>query len=203
MANSVAQAPANTGITTWKFDTGHSTVEFVAKHMMITNVRGRFPDVEGTIRFDEENITNSSVEATIQVATVTSGSEQRDNHLRTGDFFLVEQYPTITFKSTSIEPKGDDEYNVTGDLTVRGVTKEVTLSATFEGRGVTPWGAEAIGFSATATINRKDFGVNWNVGLEAGGVLVGDKIKLDLNIEAVKSVAQAEKEAGAEATTKA
>src|SRR5215210_8228149 len=105
MANSITQSPASTKTTTWKIDPAHSTVEFVAKHMMITNVRGRFPDVEGIIRFDEENITNSSVEATIQVATINTGSEQRDAHLRTGDFFLVDEYPTITFKSKRIEPK--------------------------------------------------------------------------------------------------
>ncbi len=203
MTNSITQSPASTKTTTWKIDASHSTVEFVAKHMMITNVRGRFPDVEGTIRFDEEDITNSSVEATIQVATLTSGSEQRDNHLRTGDFFLVEQYPTITFKSTRIEPKGDDEYNVVGDLTIRGVTKEVTLDTTFEGRSISPWGTEAMGFTATTTINRKDFGLNWNVGLETGGVLVGDKIKIELNIEAVKNTEQAEKEAEAETETSA
>ncbi|MDQ6693436.1 MAG: YceI family protein [Chloroflexota bacterium] len=201
MTNSAAQAPAGTKVATWKIDPGHSTVEFVAKHMMITSVRGRFPDVEGTIRFDEENIANSSVEATIQVATVTSGSEQRDQHLRTGDFFLVDEHPTFTFKSTRIEPKGSDEYKVTGDLTIRGVTKQITLDATFEGRNTSPWGAEAIGFSATTTINRKDFGVNWNVGLEAGGVLVSDKIKLDLNIQAVKNVEQAGTEAQAETET--
>ncbi len=203
MANSIAHTPAKTGTATWKIDAGHSTVEFVAKHMMITSVRGRFPDVEGTIRFDEENIANSSVEASIKVATVTSGSEQRDNHLRTGDFFLAEEYPTITFKSTRIEPKGDEHYNVIGDLTIRGITREVALNTTFEGRNVSPWGAEAIGFSATTTVNRKDFGLNWNVALETGGVLVGDKIKIELNIEAVRNVEQVEVEAEAELETAA
>ncbi len=203
MANSITQTPASTRTSTWKIDASHSTVEFVAKHMMIANVRGRFPDVEGTIRFDEEDIAKSSVEATIQVATITTGAEQRDTHMRSGDFFLVEQYPNITFKSRRIEPKGDNEYNIIGDLTIRGITKEVTLNTTYEGRGVTPYGAEAIGFSATTTVNRKDFDLNWNVALETGGVLVGDKVKLDLNIEAVKSTEQAEKEAEAEATTSA
>jgi polyisoprenoid-binding protein YceI len=205
MANSIAQTPANAGTstTTWKIDPGHTTVEFVAKHMMITKVRGRFPDVEGTITFDESDITNSSVEATIQVATVSSGSEQRDNHLRTGDFFLVEQYPTITFKSKRIEPKGDDEYAIIGDLTIRGITREVALDTTYEGRNVSPWGAETIGFSAETTVNRRDFDLNWNVALETGGVLVSDKVKLELNVEAVKSVEQAEQEAQAEAETSA
>lgn len=188
MANSTiqikAQTLASTKIATWKIDPAHTTVEFVAKHMMITSVRGRFPDVEGAIRFDEENIANSSVEATIQVATLTSGSEQRDNHLRTSDFFLVEEYPTITFKSTRIEPRGDDEYDVIGDLTIRGVTKEVTLNTTFEGRNISPWGAEAIGFTATTTINRKDFGLNWNAALESGGVLVSDEVRITIEIEA-------------------
>ncbi len=203
MANSTAQTEAGSKVATWKIDPAHSTVEFIAKHMMITSVRGRFPDVEGTIRFDEENIANSQVEATIQVGTVTSGSERRDQHLRTGDFFLVDEHPTFTFKSTRIEPKGGDEYKITGDLTIRGVTKQVTLDTTFEGRNTSPWGTEAIGFSAATTINRKDFGVNWNVGLEAGGVMVSDKIKLELNIEAVKNVEQAGTEAEAETKTSA
>ena len=192
MANTITQTPVITGTkTTWKIDSAHTTVEFVAKHMMITKVRGRFPDVEGTIRFDEDNIANSSVEATIQVATVNSGSEQRDNHLRTSDFFLAEEYPTMTFRSTLIEPKGEDRFDVVGDLTIRGVTKEVVLGTTFEGRGASPWGAQTVGFSAETTINRKDWGLNWNVGLETGGVLVSDKIKLELNIQAVKNQEQA------------
>lgn len=206
MATTTTQSAA-TGTTaqatTWKIDPSHTTVEFVAKHMMITNVRGKFPEVEGTIVYNEQDITKSSVEATIQVATVTTGSEARDNHLRSGDFFLIEEYPTITFKSTRIEPKSEDEYNVTGDLTIRGVTKEVTLNTTFEGRNVSPWGAQAIGFAATTTINRKDFGVNWNVAMETGGVLVGDKIKLDLNIEAIQNVEQVKKESEAETETSA
>src|SRR5262245_1364967 len=111
MTNLTTQTPATTKVTTWKIDPGHTTVEFVATHMMITTVVGRFPYAESSIRFDEQNVANSSVEATIQVATITSGSEQRDNHLRTSDFFLVEEYPTITFKSKRIEQKDDDEYN--------------------------------------------------------------------------------------------
>ena len=192
-----------TRTTTWKIDPAHSTVEFVAKHMMITNVRGRFPDVDGIIRFDEENITNSSVEATIQVATINTGNEQRDAHLRTGDFFLVEEYPTITFKSKRIEPKGGDDYRIIGDLTMRGVTREVALDATFEGRGVNPWGAEVVSFFAKTTVNRKDFGLNWNVALEAGGVLVGDNIRIELNIQAARNEEQAEVTAEAETETSA
>lgn len=192
-----------TGITTWNIDAAHSTVEFVAKHMMITNVRGRFPDVEGTIKLDEQNILNSSVEATIQVATINTGSEQRDNHLRSGDFFLVEQYPTITFESKRIEPKGGDDYRIIGDLTIRGITREVALDGTFEGRGVSPFGAEVISFFAKTTINRKDFNLNWNVALEAGGVLVGDNIRIELNVQAAKSAEQAEIEAEAETQTTA
>ena len=195
------QASAGTKTATWKIDASHSSVEFVAKHMMITSVRGRFPDVEGIIRYDEENPANSSVEATIQVATVTTGSEQRDGHLRGGDFFLAEQYPTIEFKSTRVQPRGEDEYDVVGNLTIRGVTREVTLKTTFEGRNVSPWGAQAIGFSAATTINRKDFDLNWNVALETGGVLVSDKIKIELNIEATKNEEQAAKEDTAETET--
>jgi len=205
VANSITQTPASTGskVSTWKIDPAHTTAEFVAKHMMITNVRGRFPDVEGSIRFDEENITNSSVEATIKVATIATGVDQRDNHLRSSDFFLAEQYPTISFKSKRVEPKGEGEYEIIGDLTIRGVTREVTLNTTYVRRNVNPCGAEAVGFSATTTINRKDFDLNWNVALETGGVLVGDKIKIELNVEAVKSLEQAEKEAEAEAETSA
>jgi len=201
MATTLTQP--KTGTTTWNIDAAHTTVEFVAKHMMITNVRGRFPDVAGTIRFDERNILNSSVEATIQVATINTGSEQRDNHLRSGDFFLVEQYPTITFKSKRIEPKGGDEYRIIGDITIRGITREVALDATFEGRGVSPWGAEVISFFAKTTINRKDFNLNWNVALEAGGVLVGDNIRIELNVQATRNTEQAEIEAEAEAGTSA
>jgi polyisoprenoid-binding protein YceI len=170
---------------------------------MITNVRGRFPDVEGAIKFDEENVLNSSVDATIHVATINTGSEQRDNHLRSGDFFLVEQYPTITFKSKRIERKGGDEYRIIGDLTIRGITREVALDATFEGRGISPWGAEVISFFAKTTINRKNFNLNWNVALEAGGVLVGDNIRIELNVQATKNTEQADIEAEAEAQTSA
>lgn len=198
MANAITETPVSTEITTWKVDPSHTTVEFVAKHMMISKVRGRFPDVEGIIQLDEKNFVNSSVEATIQVATINSGSEQRDNHLRTSDFFLADEHPVITFRSKRIVHKGGNEYDVIGDLTIRGKTQEVTLDTVFEGRNISPWGTEAVGFTAETTINRRDFDLNWNVALETGGVLVSDKIKIELSIEATKNQEQAEIEAQAE-----
>ena len=173
-------------VSVWQLDPTHTLVDFSAKHMMVTTVRGRFSGIRGTIRLDEQDVTRSSVEAEIDAPTISTGVDQRDAHLRSADFLHVEQYPAITFKSRRIERKGDDDVRVVGDLTIRGTTREVALDATINGRGATPFGTEVIGISAETSINRKDFGLNWNVALEAGGWLVGDRIKITLEVEAVR-----------------
>jgi polyisoprenoid-binding protein YceI len=186
MANTIEQPTAGTK-TIWTLDPSHSQVSFAAKHMMVTTVRGTFGDVTGQIALEENDLTNSEIEATIDVAGLTSRDAKRDGHLLSPDFFDVENHPTATFKSTKIVRKGGDKYEVTGDLTVRGETKPVVLNAEYDGKGVNPWGQEIMGFSAATEINRKDWNLNWNVALEAGGWLVGDKIKLEIATEAKRA----------------
>lgn len=169
----------------WVVDPTHTNVEFVVRHMMISSVRGRFSEVEGVIEGDPSDLTSARFEATINAKSIDTRQDDRDQHLRSADFFDVENYPTITFKSTSVEKTGDDEYKIAGDLTIRGTTRPVTLDATFEGRGKDPWGGERIGLSARGKINRKDFGLTWNAALETGGVLVSDEVRLEINVEAV------------------
>jgi len=183
--SAVETAPAIGSKTTWKLDPSHTLVEFSAKHLMITTVKGRFTDVEGFIHADDKNIANSSVEATLKAVSIDTRTEQRDNHLRSADFLEVEKYPEITFRSTRIEGT-KKEFKLTGDLTIRGVTKPVTLDVTFEGQTKDPWGGERIGFSASGKIDRRDFGLTWNVVLEAGGLTVGNDIKINIEVEAVK-----------------
>jgi polyisoprenoid-binding protein YceI len=151
---------------------------------MVTKVRGRFPVQSGTVTI-AENPLESSVVAVIDVAGVNSGEAGRDDHLRNSDFFEVEKYPTITFRSTKVEAAGDGDYKVTGDLTIKDVTRPVTLDLEFFGTVVSPWGDQRAGFSATADISRKDWGLEYNMALEAGGVVIGDKIKLNIDAEAV------------------
>lgn len=183
----MATAPSTAlTLTTWELDPAHTLVEFSAKHMMITTVKGRFTDVSGTIHADEQNPSRSSVEATIKAASIDTRTEQRDQHLRSADFLDVEHYPDITFKSTRVEAIDKEHYRVIGDLTIRGTTRPVTLDTTFEGRGKDPWGGERAGFSATTKIDRREFGLTWNQALEAGGVLVGNEIKISIEVEAVK-----------------
>ena len=176
------------GLTgTWTIDPTHSLVEFSGKHMMFTTVKGRLTGVQGIIVTDWENPTASRVEAVIDAATVDTGNEQRDAHLRSADFLDVEHYPTITFRSTRIEPEGGYHHlHVFGDLTLRGMTREIMLDTTYLGEGTNPWGKEVAGFSAETTINRKDFGLNWNVALEKGGWLVSDALKIVLDVQAVR-----------------
>jgi polyisoprenoid-binding protein YceI len=177
------------GLTgTWTIDPTHSLVEFSGKHMMFTTVKGRFRDLAGTITLDEADLARSGVEVEIQAASIDSGVEQRDGHLRSADFLDAETYPTITFKSRRIDGTRD-EFKLIGDLTVRGETREVALDVTLNGIGQSPFGTTVAGFSASTKLNRKDFGLNWNVALEAGGVLVGDQIKIDIELEAVKQEA--------------
>lgn len=172
--------------TTWTIDPAHTTVEFSLKHLMISKVRGQFGAVQGTIVLDEANPANSTVTAEIDVTSIDTRQEQRDAHLRSADFFDVEQYPNITFRSTRVEQAGG-HFHVIGDLTIRDVTKEVTLHVSDEGRGGDPWGGQRAGFSATTEIDRREFGLTWNQALETGGVLVGNEIKISLEVQAVKA----------------
>ena len=173
--------------TTWKIDPTHTLVEFGIRHLMITTVKGRFGGVEGTITGDLDDMTNATVDVKIDAASIDTRNEDRDNHLRSGDFFDVEKYPHITFKSTKVTKTGDDTFNVEGELTIRDVTKPVTLEATLLGTAKDPWGNEKVGFSAKAKINRTDYGLTWTAPLEAGGFLVGDDVNIELEVQAVKA----------------
>lgn len=173
-----------TTTSTWMIDASHSHVEFAVKHMMFTTVKGSFQGVSGTITLDEANMANSSVNVEIDASTINTRDEKRDGHLRSADFFDAEQFPTITFVSTRVEPKGDD-LKITGDLTMHGVTREIVLDAEFTGRGMSPFGFEVIGYEAKTKLNREDFGLTWNAALETGGVLVGNEIKVSIDIEAI------------------
>jgi polyisoprenoid-binding protein YceI len=169
----------------WTLDPTHTEVTFTARHLMVTKVRGRFPIVSGALTV-AENPLESSVEAVIDVAGVHSGESGRDDHLRSEDFFHAEAHPTITFRSTSLEGEPDGELRLTGDLTIKGVTRPVTLDVEYLGTIESPWGDERAGFSASTTVNRKDWGLSWNVALEAGGVVVGDNVKLEIEAEAIR-----------------
>jgi polyisoprenoid-binding protein YceI len=171
---------------TYTIDPGHSGVSFTGRHLMVSKVRGKF-NVEGgtvTIADDPEQ---SSVDAVVNVRSVQSGDLKRDEHLRSADFFDAENYPTITFRSTKVEDTGDGEFTLYGDLTVRGVTKSVELKGEYLGAQQSPWNTTVIGFTAETEVNRKDWGLEWNMALETGGFLVGDKIKLVIDAEAVKN----------------
>jgi polyisoprenoid-binding protein YceI len=186
MTATAEAAPKSGTRTAWKLDPAHSMVEFSAKHMMITTVKGRIADVEGIIYTDEKDPKNSSVEAVLKGASIDTRSDQRDQHLRSGDFLNVEQFPEITFKSTSV--KGNkEEFKLTGDLTIRDVTRAVTLDVEYHGRNRDPWGGERVGFSASGKIDRREFGLLWNQALETGGVLVGNDIKINIEVQAVKT----------------
>lgn len=184
----------------WNIDPAHATAEFSARHMMVATVRGRFAPPTGTLEFDPANPAAASVEATIDATTLTSGQADRDAHLKSPDFLDVANFPTITFKSTKVEVTGENEANVTGDLTIRGITKPVTLKAEYLGSATDPWGNTKAGFTAETKINREDWGLTWNVALEAGGVLVGKDIKLSIDAE-FALVKTPEAEATAAATT--
>jgi polyisoprenoid-binding protein YceI len=185
MTATVEAAPTAGAKTQWKLDPTHTLVEFSAKHLMITTVKGRIADVEGTINIDEKNPSNSSVEATLNAASIDTRTDQRDNHLRSADFLHIEKYPQIKFRSTRIEGDRDD-FKLTGDLTIRDVTRPITLDVKFEGQTKDPWGGERIGFSATGKIDRREFGLTWNQILETGGITVGNDIKIGIEVEAIK-----------------
>ncbi len=170
--------------TTWTIDPSHTTVEFVAKHMMITTVKGRFTEFDGTIVADEADIGSSSVEVTMQAASLDTRSEQRDAHLRSPDFLDVEHYPEVTFRSTAV--RGSKEaFKLDGDLTIRGVTRPITLDVEFGGEGKDPWGGTRASFSATGKFDRRDYGLTWNVALETGGILVSNEVKINIEAQAV------------------
>jgi polyisoprenoid-binding protein YceI len=173
-------------MTKYVFDPAHTSVNFSLKHMMVTTVRGQFRQFDGALNYDADNIENSTVEAIIQVDSINTGQEQRDGHLRSPDFFGVETYPTMTFKSTKVEKTGDNTAKVTGDLTIRDVTKPVTLDVEFLGEHLSPLsGQKVLGFESTAKINREDFGLTWNQAIETGGVLIGKEVKINLDVQAV------------------
>lgn len=170
----------------WVIDPAHTLVEFSAKHMMFTTVRGRFQEFSGTLDVNEDDLTQSSVVGTVKAASVTTGNADRDNHLRSPDFFDVEQYPDITFKSQRIEGVDGNQFKLVGDLTIKDVTREIVLDVVYDGPHKDPWGNQRVAFSGETPVNRKDFGLTWNVPLEAGGWLVGDEIKIHVELQAVK-----------------
>ncbi len=173
-----------TAIRTYQFDKAHSEAVFQVRHL-ITKVRGRFSEFDGTIEFDEGAPEQSSVTFTIQTSSIDTNQPDRDTHLRSDDFFAVERFPTLTFASARITKGSGDVFNVEGDLTIRDVTKRVVLPVTFLGKARDPWGNERIAFETELTINRKDFGLMWNATLETGGFLVGDEVKISASIQAV------------------
>ena len=172
---------------TWELDTAHAEVGFSAKHMMITTVRGRFTDVAAEVHIDEQHPEQSHVSATIQAASLDTGDAQRDAHLKSPDFFDVEQYPTITFTSTEVAREDEGTCQITGDLTIKGVTKPVTIEFESTGSARDPFGNLRVGFEGATSINRKDWGLSWNAALETGGVLVSEKIKLEFDVSAIKN----------------
>ncbi|MFI1583222.1 YceI family protein [Embleya sp. NPDC020630] len=167
-------------------DPAHTRIGFVARHAMVTKVRGSFSDFEGTAHLDGSDPTKSSAQLVIKTESIHTGVEQRDQHLRTNDFLDVPNFPDITFRTTSIEAKSDSEYRVTGDLTVKDVTRPVTIDFEYTGNAVDPYGNLRVGLEGSVTISRKEFGVTWNAALEGGGVLVGDKVVLEFDISAIK-----------------
>jgi polyisoprenoid-binding protein YceI len=173
---------------TWQLDPAHSTIEFAVKHMMFTTVRGRFKSFRGTVQVDEQNPNNSRAEVTIDAASLDTGVADRDAHLRTAEFLDVEQYPNITFRSTRVEGahrEEGDRFRVTGNLEIRGNAIPVTLEASFEGVGKDPWGKQRAGFTARTEIDRREWGLRWNQTLETGGILVGNTVKIEVEVQAV------------------
>jgi polyisoprenoid-binding protein YceI len=180
-----------TDTTTWEIDPTHSTIEFSVKHMMFTTVRGRFKDVQGTIEVDEQNPDRSSVSVEIAAASIDTGAADRDTHLRSADFLDVEKHPKITFRSKRVEgamKKEGDKFRVIGDLTIRGQSMEVTLECEYEGTGKDPWGNTRGGVTATTRIDRREWGLQWNQALETGGILVGNEVRIEIDVQAVKQV---------------
>ena len=176
--------------STWKIDPSHSAIHFSVRHMVVSKTRGRFTRFGGQIVFDPAHPAASSVEVTIEPASVDTADAQRDAHLKSPDFFDVEKFPQASFRSTSVEDLGGDKLRISGELTVHGVTRPLSFDAVFEGSAKDPWGGERAGFSGSLSLDRREFGLQWNKALETGGVLVGDKVELSLEVEAVKQLAQ-------------
>jgi len=174
---------AATAARTLDIDRSHSDVTFQVRHLL-SKVRGRFNDFAGTIEFDASNPQSSRVDVTIQAGSIDTGEPDRDKHLRSADFFDVENYPTLKFVSTSVTPRGGNDYDAAGDLTIHGVTRQIVLPATFVGTATDPWGNQKSVFEAELPLNRRDFGLTWNAALETGGFLVGDEVKVSLSIQA-------------------
>ncbi len=170
----------------WKIDPSHTRAGFSVRHLMIANVHGQFENATGTVEFNEQDPVQSSVDVQIEVASLTTRDEKRDAHLRSADFFDVEQHPYLTFKSTRIEKRDKSHGRLIGDLTIRGTTREVALDVEYTGQAKAPWGTTSAGFTARAKVNRKEFGLNWNVALETGGVLVGDTVNIEIEAEIIK-----------------
>ena len=168
----------------WVIDPDHSVAAFVIKHMMVANVRGQFNKISGTIHFDPADLSKSFVEVSIDASDIYTGIQKRDNHLRSPDFFDTATYPHIIFKSTKVEGAGENKFKVNGDLTIHGVTRQVTFDVEYYGPEKSPYGETSIGFTATAMVNREDYGLLWNVALESGGVMIGKDVRILLDIEA-------------------
>jgi polyisoprenoid-binding protein YceI len=181
-------APALTDLTgSYTIDASHSRIGFVARHAMVTKVRGSFNEFEGTAVLDGTNPSASSAQLTIAAKSIDTRHSQRDEHLRSNDFFAMDEHPTISFTSTGARHTGEAEFDLDGDLTIKGVTKAVTIPFTYEGAATDPYGNLRVGFEGSVVVNRKDWGVNWNAGLEAGGVLVSEKITLEFEVSAIKN----------------
>jgi polyisoprenoid-binding protein YceI len=190
MTNPTTFTPATTLADlsgTYTLDSAHTRIGFVARHAMVTKVRGQFNEFEGSGVVDPRDFTKSTVNVIIQAASIDTRNEQRDAHLRSNDFLAMEEYPQITFTSTGIQQTGPTSVELTGDLTIRGVTNTVTIPFEFEGAATDPYGNLRVGFEGSVVINRKDYGVTWNVALETGGVLVSDKVTLEFEVSAIKT----------------
>ena len=194
---STATNAATGAVTDWTVDTAHTDVLFSAKHMMVTTVRGKFHDVEGTLRLDEANPTNSSAEIRIAAASLATGNGPRDGHLRSPDFFNTEVHPAIVFRSTAIEQVGTSDFRITGDLTIQETTRPIVFDATFLGFYTSMQGGRRVGLSARTIINRKDWGLGWNVALETGGWLVGENVTIEVEIAADEAAPAASEVASA------
>lgn len=178
-------------MATWNFDPAHSEIAFKVRHMMFSKVRGSFQSWNGSFEFDPTAPESGQTEVRIDVASIDTSNGDRDNHLKSGDFFDTEKFPHIVFKSTSFEKLGEGKLKVHGELTIRGTTEAITLDVDYHGKAVDPWGNDRVGFSATASLNRKAFGLTWNQALEAGGVLVGETVEIELDVQAVAAQVEA------------
>jgi polyisoprenoid-binding protein YceI len=174
----------------WTIDQAHSDIHFSVRHLVVSKVRGRFTKVRGALDIDDKDMTRSVVEVTIDASSIDTGTPERDTHLRSADFFDVEQFPELRFRSARIERLDETLYRVFGQLTLHGVTREMSLDVEYGGRAKDPWGNERVGFVAKTSLDRKDFGLGWNQVLEAGGVLVGDRVEIELDVQAVRAAAE-------------